>query len=224
MLLSVDRSANCSSSHQSTSQSINLNESTFEGTDRETIPLVQENKSERAQAQPDQRLMESSGKCIKIFTTRFAHACSYFFELIRAKTIAWCQKTKISLSRLLKRPTDRPGSNSRKLTIVTNALLREFPATATMYLSVTRVGGRILKISPITSHVSFNSLLAQVPALATKDFALRFLAFKEGVTAATVTFTNDHTEEYIFHCLRITTTQSGVQASNLVFADEINMF
>ncbi|CAM9882129.1 unnamed protein product, partial [Laminaria digitata] len=53
---------------------------------------------------------------------------------------------------------------------------------------------------------------AQVPALATKDFALRFLAYKEGVTAATVTFTNDHTEEYIFHRLRVTTTQSGVQA------------
>lgn len=52
-----------------------------------------------------------------------------------------------------------------------------------------------------------------MPALATKDFALRFLAFKEGVTAATVTFTNDDTEEYIFHHLRVTTTQPGVQAS-----------
>ena len=51
----------------------------------------------------------------------------------------------------------------------------------------------------------------QVPALATKDFALRFLAFKEGVTTATVTFTNDDTDEYLFHRLTFTATAPGIQ-------------
>ncbi|CAM9503860.1 unnamed protein product, partial [Hapterophycus canaliculatus] len=51
----------------------------------------------------------------------------------------------------------------------------------------------------------------EVPALATKDFALRFLAFKEGVTMATVTFTNDGTDEYLFHRLAFTATPPCVQ-------------
>lgn len=52
-----------------------------------------------------------------------------------------------------------------------------------------------------------------MPALATKDFALRFLAFKEGVTAATVTFTNDITGEYLFHELNFVATPPGVQVN-----------
>ncbi len=50
-----------------------------------------------------------------------------------------------------------------------------------------------------------------MPALATKEFALRFLAFKEGVTTATVTFTNDNTDEYLFHRLTLTATPPGIQ-------------
>lgn len=53
--------------------------------------------------------------------------------------------------------------------------------------------------------------LRQVLALATKDFALRFLAFKEGVTTATVTFTNNDTDEYLFHRLTFKVTPPNVQ-------------
>lgn len=55
-----------------------------------------------------------------------------------------------------------------------------------------------------------------MPALATKDFALRFLGFKEGTTAATVTFTNDNTEEYLFHELTIKTMPPGLQVGAVV--------
>ncbi|CAM9551391.1 unnamed protein product, partial [Pylaiella littoralis] len=55
----------------------------------------------------------------------------------------------------------------------------------------------------------------EVPALATKDFALRFLTFKEGVTTATVTFTNSDTDEYLFHRLNFTATPPSVQQETI---------
>ncbi|CAM9160937.1 unnamed protein product, partial [Discosporangium mesarthrocarpum] len=51
----------------------------------------------------------------------------------------------------------------------------------------------------------------EVPPLATRDFALRFMAYKEGVTSARVTFTNDQTGEYLFHEIAIEATAPGIQ-------------
>lgn len=47
--------------------------------------------------------------------------------------------------------------------------------------------------------------------MSTKEFAFRFMAFKEGVTAAKVTFTNEGSGEYLFHELRFTSTAPDIQ-------------
>ncbi|CAM9698611.1 unnamed protein product, partial [Chrysoparadoxa australica] len=51
----------------------------------------------------------------------------------------------------------------------------------------------------------------EVPAHARKEFGLRFLAYKEGVTNATVTFTNEATGEYLYHTLELTSGEAEVQ-------------
>ncbi|CAM9897256.1 unnamed protein product, partial [Choristocarpus tenellus] len=53
----------------------------------------------------------------------------------------------------------------------------------------------------------------EVPPMATRDFALRFLAYKESTTSARVTFTNDQTGEYLFHELILEATAPATQAS-----------
>ncbi|KAG5176525.1 hypothetical protein JKP88DRAFT_256749 [Tribonema minus] len=51
----------------------------------------------------------------------------------------------------------------------------------------------------------------EVPPLGAKQYALRFVAYKEGVTTAQVTFTCPHTGEYQFHDLVITAGEPEVQ-------------
>ncbi|CAM9826332.1 unnamed protein product, partial [Ectocarpus sp. 8 AP-2014] len=79
-----------------------------------------------------------------------------------------------------------------------------------------RRGQRFTMKAVLESGASSSTTLSgaktiEVPALATKDFALRFLAFKEGVTTATVTFTNNDTDEYLFHRLTFKVTPPNVQ-------------
>lgn len=62
---------------------------------------------------------------------------------------------------------------------------------------------------------SFDSLPCyQVPSQGTKEFALQFMAYKEGTTAAKVTFTNDDKGEYLFHELKMTTTAPDIQVNS----------
>ncbi|CAM9230380.1 unnamed protein product, partial [Phaeothamnion confervicola] len=51
----------------------------------------------------------------------------------------------------------------------------------------------------------------EVPALATKPFALRFLAFREGPVQGRVVFANNATGEFLFHELKLTATEPLIQ-------------